>query len=80
MMHHGLFRRSLIQLDNPRIVTAVKRFDAFIVVPANGKSYGLLNDGLDYGPKNKANAFNTDTSLTGRALADIISPGVDAQW
>jgi len=65
---------------DPRIVTAVKRFDAFIVVPANGKSYGLLNDGAEYGPNDKANAFNTATSLTGRALADIISPGVDAQW
>ena len=65
---------------DPRIVKAVQRFDAFIVVPANGKSYGLLNDGADYGPKDKANAFNTATSLTGRALADIISPGVDAKW
>jgi hypothetical protein len=63
-----------------RIVAAVKRFDAFIVVPVNGKSYGLLNDGADYGSTDQANAFNTSTSLTGRALADIISPGVDAQW
>lgn len=65
---------------DPRIVKAVQRFDAFIVVPANGKSYGLLNDGADYGPKDKASAFNTATSLTGRALADIVSPDVDAKW
>jgi hypothetical protein len=65
---------------DPRIAKAVQRFDAFIVVPENGKSYGLLNDGADYGPKDKANAFNTATSLTGRALADILSPGVDAKW
>ncbi|MGO8718940.1 MAG: hypothetical protein ACLQMO_06950 [Acidobacteriaceae bacterium] len=65
---------------DPRIVKAVRKFDAFIVVSANGKSYGLLNDGAPVGPKDKANAFNTATSLTGRALADIVSPGVDAQW
>lgn len=65
---------------DPRIAKAVQRFDAFIVTPANGKSYGLLNDGATFGPKDKANAFNTATSLTGRALADILSPGVDAKW
>ena len=65
---------------DPRVLKAVQKFDAFIVVPANGKSYGLLDDGATYGPKDKANAFNTATSLTGRALADIISPGVDARW
>lgn len=65
---------------DPRVLKAVQKFDAFIVVPANGKSYGLLDDGATYGPKDTANAFNTATSLTGRALADIISPGVDARW
>jgi hypothetical protein len=65
---------------DPRIAKAVQRFDAFIVLPENGKSYGLLSDGADYGAKDKANAFNTVTSLTGRALADILSPGVDAKW
>jgi hypothetical protein len=66
--------------QDPRIRTAVQKFDAFIVVPANGKSYGMLNDGATFGPKDKANAFNSATSLTGRAMADIISPGVDAKW
>jgi hypothetical protein len=50
------------------------------VVPENGKSFGLLSDGADPGAKDSANAFNTATSLTGRALADIISPGIDAKW
>jgi hypothetical protein len=65
---------------DPRIVKAVRRFDAFILNPQNGKSYGLLNDGADTSSKGSANAFNTVTSLTGRALADILSPGVDANW
>lgn len=65
---------------DPRIAKAVQRFDAFIVDPKNGKSYGLLNDGANPGAKDQANAFNTATSLTGRALADILSPGVDAKW
>ncbi|MGH9616309.1 MAG: hypothetical protein ACRD28_06160, partial [Acidobacteriaceae bacterium] len=65
---------------DPRVAKAVRRFDAFVLNPENGKQYGLLNDGATYGPKDKANAFNTATSLTGRALADIVSPGVDARW
>jgi hypothetical protein len=65
---------------DPRILTAVQRFDAFVTNPANGESYGLLEDGAQIGPKDKNNAFNTMTSLTGRALADILSPGVDARW
>lgn len=65
---------------DPRIVQAVQRFDAFVVVPENGKSLGLFSDGAYPGPKDKANAFNTVTALTGRALADILSPGVDAKW
>jgi hypothetical protein len=65
---------------DPRIAKAIQRFDAFIVIPENGKSYGLLSDGADYGARDKAEAFNTVTSLTGRALADILAPGVDAKW
>jgi hypothetical protein len=61
---------------DPRIAKAVQRFDAFIVVPSNGKSYGLLNNGAH----TNTNSFDTATSLTGRALADILSPGVDAKW
>lgn len=60
---------------DPRIVKAVRRWDAFVLNPQNGKSYGLLNDGAE-----GAAAFNTMTSLTGRALADILSPGVDSRW
>lgn len=63
---------------DPRIQKAVQRFGIFVNNPENGKSYGLLMDGATGGKK--ANAFNTVTSLTGRALADILQPGVDAAW
>ena len=65
---------------DPRIVKAVQRFDAFVTNPESGKSYGLLNDGANFGGEDKIKAYDTVTSLTGRALADIISPGVDAKW
>jgi hypothetical protein len=65
---------------DPRIVTAVQRFDAYVTNPENGKAFGLLNYGADFGPRDTNNAFNSVTSLTGRTLADIVSPGVDARW
>lgn len=65
---------------NPHVARAVQRFGAFILKPENAKSYGLLNMGANPGPVDKANAFNTATSLTGRALAGIVSPGVNSQW
>lgn len=65
---------------DPRVARAVQRFDAFILKPENGKAYGLLNMGAYPGPKDKANAFNTATSLTACALAGIISPGVSSRW
>ena len=64
----------------PRVKQAVQRFDAFILKPENAKLYGLLDMGANPGPVDKANAFNTATSLTGRALAEIISPGVNSSW
>ena len=65
---------------DPRIVKAVQRFDAFVLNANDGKSYGLLYDGAKSNTRNGINAFNTVTSLTGRAVADIISPGIDAKW
>jgi len=65
---------------DPRVTRAVQKFDAFILKPENGKAYGLLNMGANPGPKDKANAFNTATSLTGRALAGIVFPGVNSRW
>ena len=65
---------------DPRIAKAVQRFDAFVIDPQKGKSYGLLNDGAAGDSRGSTSAFNTATSLTGRALADILSPGVDSKW
>jgi hypothetical protein len=65
---------------DPRIVKAVQRFDAFVLNPENGKSYGLVYDGAETTTRSGIGAFNTVSSLTGRALADMISPGVDAKW
>ena len=65
---------------DPRIANAIRRFDAFVLDAANGKSFGLLNAGAESTTKTDISGFNTVTSLTGRALADILSPGIDAQW
>jgi hypothetical protein len=66
--------------QDPRVAQAVQRFDAFILKPEDGKAFGLLNMGANPGQTDKANAFNTATSLTGRALAGIVSPSVDSRW
>jgi len=69
------------QVDrDPQIAQAVKRFDAFILNPQNAKSYGLLNSVAKPGSTEQVNAFNTVTSLVGRAIADVLSPGVDSRW
>jgi hypothetical protein len=65
---------------DPHVARAVQRFDSFILGPENAKSYGLLNMGANPGPVDRAEAFNTATSLTGRALAGIVSPGVNSRW
>ena len=64
--------------QDPRIAKAVQKFDAFILDPERARSYGLLNRGAQGGEE--ANAFNTATALTGRAVADILSPDVDSKW
>jgi hypothetical protein len=63
---------------DPRIAQAVQRFDAFLLDPEKAKSFGLLSRGAVGGEK--IEAFNTATSLTGRALAAILSPDVDSKW
>ena len=62
-----------------RIPTAIRKFNAFILVPENARAFGLLNEGAVPEPK-AGSAYECVTSLTGRALADILKPGVDAQW
>ena len=65
---------------DPRIARAVERWEAYVLNPENAKAYGLLSAGADPGPKDVNHRFNTLTALTGRALADILLPGVDARW
>ncbi len=61
--------------QDPRIVAAVKKHNRFILSPEQGKEYGLL----EYGAKDNT-ANDVVTSISGRAVADILSPGVDAKW
>jgi len=61
--------------ENPRVVNAVKKYNRFILSPQKGKKYGLL----EYGAKDNT-ANDVITSINGRAVADILSPGVDAKW
>ncbi len=62
-----------------RIPAATRKFNSFILVPENAKAFGLLNEGAVPGPKAQT-AYDCVTGLTGRALADMLKPGVDAQW
>ncbi len=64
---------------NPRIIAALHQFEAFILVPENGKRFGMLNEGATFEPKRLTN-YDCVTGLTGRALADMLEPGVDARW
>jgi len=77
---------------DPRVAYSMARWDAYVLKPEHAKAYGLLNagadpgpdprleSGADPGPENHAYSFNITTALTGRALADILLPGVDARW
>ncbi len=67
-VHHG-----------PRVAQAVRRFDAFILNPRESKAWDLLGAGA---APNSWNEITADVarSLTGRAVADIVQPGVDARW
>ena len=64
---------------NRRIIDALHKFEAFILVPENGRRFGLLNAGATFEAKRLTN-YDCVTGLTGRALADMLEPGVDAQW
>lgn len=63
-----------------RVADAVQRWDAFVLNPENAKAYGLYNAGAKHVPEDDNYGYDTTTSLVGRALADILSPGVDARW
>jgi hypothetical protein len=63
---------------DPRIVSAVREFDRFLLNPEQAKEFGLLNFGAPF--VRKCENTDTVTSLTGYALADILSPGIDSKW
>ena len=67
---------------DPRIPRATQKFEAFILDPANGKKFGLVNEGAipDLKDPHALVGYDCVTGLTGRALADMLKPGVDAQW
>jgi len=68
---------------DPRIVAAVRKFNQFLLIPDRAKAFGILTaGGQSLDPKTGKAYLGNDiiTSLTGRAVADILSPGIDSKW
>lgn len=67
---------------SPRVQKAIQRYAAYVSNPKTGKAYGLLMDGAANPgeTKKEVNPLNTLTSMIGRAMADILQPGVDVAW
>ena len=70
---------------DPRILAAVRKFDHFIDDPKNAADFYMLHRRTDpdvssVSQKRPHTDADVATALTGRAIADILSPGVDAQW
>jgi len=68
-----------------RVLKAVRRFDRFITDPKNAAEFEMLHRRPDLNkPPEPGAAPHSDadvaTALTGRAIADILLPGVDAKW
>ncbi|PTY00377.1 hypothetical protein DB354_01845 [Opitutus sp. ER46] len=66
-----------------RVAAAVRRFNAFLLNRANQRGFGLLQAGGDASNPSPLGAFTQNdvvTALTGRALADMLQPGIDAHW
>lgn len=59
-----------------RVAQAVRRFDAFLLNRRESKAWGLFA-----GPSIwKGTQVDVARCITGRAVADIVQPGVDARW
>jgi len=65
---------------DPRALEAVRRFDRFINHPANAAGFHMLHRRPPEPPVAGHTDSDVATALTGRAIADILSPGVDAKW
>lgn len=63
---------------DPRILSAVRRFDQFLLSPEKGKAFGLLTRTPLVTPA--CNNQDTVTALTGYALGDILVPGISSRW
>ena len=63
---------------DPRVLSAVRKFDQFLLNPEEAKTFGQLNQGAAFiqGDDDR----DTATSLTGYALSDILVPGISSQW
>jgi hypothetical protein len=48
--------------------------------PQKAKSFWLLNAGAIPPKSPEAYEYDVVTSLTGRAFADMLSPGIDSKW
>jgi hypothetical protein len=71
--------------QDPRILAAVRKFDRFINDPKAAADFCMLHRRANLDPKAGSESHaHTDcdvaTALTGRAIADILSPGIDSQW
>ena len=69
-----------------RVLKAVRAFDRYITDPKNAADFGMLDhmSKSDVEALRRPNFPHTDedaaTALTGRAIADILMPGVDSKW
>lgn len=66
---------------DPKVLAAIRKFDRVLADPAKAREFGLLSAGnpdVGGGPKHLRN--DVLTCLAGRAMADILSPGIDSKW
>lgn len=71
---------------DPRIVEAVRKFNRVLTDPERAREFGLVNQGAETTWKTKANdrgnfvPNDIITALSGRALVDMLEPGIDSAW
>jgi hypothetical protein len=69
-----------------RIVQAVRRFNRVLTDPEEGRRFGLVYRGAEVTWTTKANARGNFvpndivTALSGRALVEMLEPGIDSEW
>ena len=65
-----------------RVVRAIRKYDEYLLEPANAKFYGMLNMGARPGVPLCGEDESNDilTAIVGMAIAEIISPGISSKW